>query len=203
MRRWIRAWWRRHEVKTIARRLDWLFIHHLKADGTTYTYAEIEAIMAKQSTYRLDAATIERLRYGQIKEPSWLDLRTLGQAFGLTDPGFLCDDQQYTDHDLELASQAAPRGDDPMQQLSEQSAASMRGRLESFIEQGLMERPNNLDLMCMGLGLVDRRLIQEANTVTDEELLALASHRGDELAGMMRMMLEAVVAHDVDEGTQE
>ena len=189
---WLRGWKSRHEVRTIARRLDWLFTYHLKPDGTPYTYTEIESIIARQSRRRVDAATMERLRHGQIKEPDLIDLRVLVHAFGIVSPYLLFDDDNYTDQDLEKASQAAPRGDEPMRQLAERSDAAVRDRLESFVEQGLIDPPANLELLRMGLGVVDRRLLYEPDTVSDEELLVLA-RRGDEFSDMMRGILGAIL----------
>lgn len=192
MRNWIRRWQWRHAVKTIAKRLDWLFTHHLKADGTPYTYAEIEAIIGKQSRRRVDAATIEQLRRGQIKEPDWFDLKDISEAFGILNHYLLFDDDRYTDHDLEEASRAAPRGENPLEQLRVRASVSVRARLDSFVEQGLIPPLDNLDLLHAGLCVVDRRLNLSPDAVTDEELLALA-RRGDEYSSMMRGVLDALV----------
>ena len=93
------------EVEAIAQRLDWLFENHRKDNGERYTYRDIEAITAEQG-YKVDAATIGRLRNGQMQHPGLIKIRAISRAFGLEDPRLLYD-PTFTVEDVQRAATLA------------------------------------------------------------------------------------------------
>ena len=111
------------EVETIAQRLDWLFENHLKPNGERYTYRDIEAITAQQG-YKVDVATIGRLRNGQLRQPGLLKVRAISRAFGLEDARLLYD-PAYTVEDVQRAATLALLDDPAVREIAFHAATAL------------------------------------------------------------------------------
>ena len=123
------------EVKTLAERLDWLLENSMKPDGTPFTYRELGALTEKEG-YRVDAATIGRLRHGQIQHPSLLAVRALARVFGLSDPRLMYDDE-FSEAELERDAHSELLSDPAVQEIAFRSAADLNEGQRAVVLQML------------------------------------------------------------------
>lgn len=120
-------------VEVIAERLNWLFENYLKPNGERYTYRDIEALTAEQG-YKVDVATIGRLRNGQLKQPGLLKVRAISRAFGLENASLLFD-PAYSLDDMQKAATVTVLDDPAVREIAFRAARGLNeGQRQAVLE---------------------------------------------------------------------
>ena len=78
---------------SIAERLNWLFANVTKADGSEYSFGEVEQAI-KEAGGSVSTSALHKIRHGAIRNPGYLTLKAIANFFKVPITFFDTDDVQ-------------------------------------------------------------------------------------------------------------